>query len=83
MFNAYVIKSIRTTFLYKGHCENLQERLKQHNAGQTQSTRPHLPFEIIHFEEFPTRAEAIKREKYFKSAAGRRFLKSKMDDKAP
>ncbi|HEY5746195.1 MAG TPA: GIY-YIG nuclease family protein, partial [Chryseolinea sp.] len=76
MFYAYVIKSINSAFLYKGHCENLQERLKQHNAGGTQSTRSHLPFNIIYFEEFPTRAEAIKREKYFKSAAGRRFLKS-------
>jgi putative endonuclease len=83
MFYAYVIKSIHTTFLYKGHCENLQERLKQHNAGETQSTRPHVPFDIVYFEEFSTRAEAIKREKYFKTAAGRRFLKSKMGNTAP
>ncbi len=50
-------------------------RLKQHNGGMTQSIKNNAPFEIVYFEEFTTREEAIKREKYFKSAAGRRFLK--------
>ncbi len=33
------------------------------------------PWEIIHAEIFETRIEARKREKYFKSAAGRRWRK--------
>jgi len=33
---------------------------------------------IVYFEEFETREEAIKREKYFKTAAGRKFLKNKI-----
>jgi len=33
---------------------------------------------LIYKEEFATREEAIKREKYFKSAAGRRYLKNKL-----
>jgi len=37
-----------------------------------------VPFQIAYFEEFSTKEQAIKREKYFKSAAGRRFLKSKL-----
>ena len=78
MFYAYVIKSINSSFVYKGHCEDLDERLKQHNSGMTASLRPHLPFKIIYFEEFATRAEAINREKYFKTGGGRRFLKSKL-----
>ena len=77
MFYAYVIRSIDFKYFYKGHCENLQQRLKQHNAGMTESIRKYIPFEIAYFETFSTRTEAIKREKYFKSAAGRRFLKTK------
>jgi putative endonuclease len=77
MFYAYVIKSTSTGYLYKGHCQNLAERLKQHNSGMTESIRPYIPFDIVYFEEFETSNEAIAREKYFKSAAGRRFLKSK------
>ena len=75
MFFAYVIKSLDSDFLYKGHCKNLEERLKQHNSGMTRSLRPYLPFEIAYSETFETRDEAMRREKYFKSAAGRRFLK--------
>ena len=44
----------------------------------TTSTLPYIPFKVIYFEEFDTEQEAISREKYFKSAAGRRFLKKKL-----
>ena len=78
MFFAYVLKSVNHDFYYKGHCENLNERLIQHNSGMTESIRPCIPFTIVYMEEFLTREDAIKREKYFKSAAGRRFLKKKL-----
>ncbi|MDE3184900.1 MAG: GIY-YIG nuclease family protein [Bacteroidota bacterium] len=78
MFYAYVIKSVSFNYFYKGHCEDLKMGLKQHNSGMTASTKPYIPFEIVYFEEFAIREEAIKREKYFKSAAGRKFLKPKM-----
>jgi putative endonuclease len=78
MFFAYVLKSIEHDYFYKGHCQNLEIRLHQHNAGKTESIKPFIPFQIVYFEEFDTEMEAIKREKYFKSAAGRRFLKKKL-----
>jgi len=77
IFYAYVIRSLKDNSLYKGHCEDLELRLKQHNSGATQSIASKIPFELIYFEKFQTRELAIVREKYFKSAAGRRFLKSK------
>jgi len=78
MFYAYVLKSIDHDFFYKGHCQDLDKRLKQHNSGITVSIRPYIPFKIIYTEEFATEQEAIVREKYFKSSAGRRFLKKKI-----
>jgi len=78
MFFAYVIKSIHHDYIYKGHCENLEKRLQQHNAGYTESIKKWVPFKLAYYESFETREEAIKREKYFKSAAGRRFLKVKL-----
>ncbi len=78
MFYAYVLKSINHDYLYKGHCENLQKRLEQHNSGMTASIKPYLTFKIIYFEEFSTLGEAIEREKYFKSSAGRKYLKTKL-----
>jgi putative endonuclease len=44
----------------------------------TESIRFYIPFAMVYFETFETREEAIMREKYFKTAAGRRFLKSKL-----
>jgi putative endonuclease len=75
MFLAYVIQSAIDGSLYKGHCEDLQKRIQQHNSGQTQSIKSKIPYTLIYFEEFLSRTEAIKRESYFKSAAGRGFLK--------
>ena len=75
MFYAYVLKSINHDVFYKGHCQDLEKRLTQHNLGMTTSIKPYRPFKIIYKEEFKTEKEAVEREKYFKSAAGRRFLK--------
>jgi putative endonuclease len=77
MFYAYVAKSLSSDYFYKGHCEDLDVRLRQHNSGKTVSVRPYLPLKLVYFEKFDTREEAIHRERYFKSAAGRRFLKTK------
>ena len=78
MFYAYVLKSINHDFFYKGHCENPEARLLQHNSGMTESIRPYVPFELIYKESFTTREDAVAREKYFKTSAGRRFLKKVM-----
>ena len=54
-----------------------KKELKQYNSGATLSIKNKIPFKLIYSEEFVLRSEAVKREKYFKLAAGRRFLKSK------
>ena len=78
MYYAYVLKSINHDYYYKGHCQDLQKRLMQHNSGMTTSLRPYIPFEIVYSEVFDTEENAIAREKYFKSAAGRKYLKKKL-----
>ena len=79
MFYAYIIVSSKDGSFYKGHTENLEERLEQHNSGKTKSIKHLTPFEMAYYETFSTREEAIKREKYFKTAAGRRFIKFKLN----
>ena len=78
MFYAYVLKSINHDYYYKGHCQDLEKRLVQHNSGMTTSIKSYIPFEVIYYETFPSEAQAINREKYFKSSAGRRYLKNKI-----
>ena len=78
MFYAYVLKSIKHDYFYKGHCQDLDRRIAQHNSGMTKSIKSHIPFELVYCERFETEEEAIVREKYFKNAAGRKFLKIKL-----
>ena len=57
---------------------NLKRRLCQHKSGNTITTSKMSNPEVAYFEEFDNFNDARKRELYFKSAAGRRFLKNKL-----
>lgn len=74
----YVIWSEKFCRKYVGMTENIENRLKEHNSGKTSSTKAFISWEIIYKEEFITRVEAREREKYLKTAAGRKFLKEKL-----
>jgi len=74
MFYVYVLRSLRTGRRYVGFCEELQERLRRHNAGDTKSTRTGVPWVMVYSEPFKTRIEAIRRERYFKTGRGREEL---------
>lgn len=76
MFYVYVIKSLKDNTRYKGHCQNLHVRLKQHNQRKVKSTKGRLPWRLEYWETFDTHEEAIAREKYLKSGVGREWLNS-------
>ena len=78
MFFVYILYSNKFDRYYVGMTFNLEMRLKAHNSGNVRSTKAYLPWEVIHKEEFVTRIEARQREKYLKSAAGRRWRKNNM-----
>lgn len=77
MYTVYVLKDIEGKF-YKGLTNNLTRRLKEHKSGNTFTTSKMKDMSVVYTEEFTTFAEARTREKYFKTAAGRRFLKDKV-----
>ena len=75
MYKVYAIKSKGRNYIYVGITSNLEERIQRHNNGREKTTRAYRPFELIYSEDQPTREEARKREKYFKSGVGKEFLK--------
>ena len=77
MFFVYVLRSEMNGYFYVGMTENIQVRIRQHNAGQTKSTKAFRPWVLFFFEEFETRIEARKREVYLKSGTGKEYIKSK------
>ena len=49
--------------LYTGWTNNLERRIKAHSNGRgAKYTRARLPVELVYFEEFEDKIEAMKRE---------------------
>ncbi|MGE5806756.1 MAG: GIY-YIG nuclease family protein [Ignavibacteria bacterium] len=71
----YILKSKIQEITYVGYSDNIPRRLIEHNSGKSIFTRKYKPWDLIYKEEFLTEEEALKREKYFKTAAGRRLIK--------
>lgn len=61
--------------IYIGQTNNLEDRLLRHNSGTQKYTKGKGPFELIYFEQFQTRSEAMKREKALKSGKGREWIR--------
>jgi putative endonuclease len=73
-FIVYVLFSPSRQKSYVGQTENLEIRIRRHNAGLVRSTRPSRPWICIHSETYTTRAEALRRESHLKTPTGRREL---------
>ena len=74
MYYVYVLVSDKTGRRYTGSCEDVDERIRRHNAGHSKATRHGVPWRLIYSEAFPNRAEACLREKELKSGKGREQL---------
>ena len=58
----YILRCNDNT-LYTGWTNNLEKRIKDHNDGNgAKYTKPRRPVELVYFEEFETKEEAMKRE---------------------
>ncbi len=77
-FYTYVLKSLKDVKLYIGWTNNLKHRIKEHNKGLVDATKNRRPLRLEYFEACNSKEKAIKREKYFKTGFGRRFLKNRM-----
>ncbi len=62
VYYVYILRSVPRGTLYVGTTQDVDKRLRDHNAGRSKSTRPHRPFELVHVEQFPSLGEARRRE---------------------
>lgn len=61
---------------YTGYTKNLNSRIRLHKNGKgARYTKMHKPKELVHVEEFSSRAEAMKREKRIKKLSHQQKLK--------
>ena len=76
MHYVYVLQSEKDHQFYIGYSDNLKKRVREHNSGYVTSTKPRRTFELIFYEAYLNKHDAIRREKYFKTSKGKTTLKS-------
>jgi putative endonuclease len=62
MFYFYILYSASRDIYYKGVTEDVNQRLAQHNKGETQSTKSGCPWEIVFVQSFTEKRGVLKRE---------------------
>ncbi len=66
MHYVYLLKSDKTGEFYVGSTSDLRARFDQHNRAQSISTKHGIPWSLVYYEAFTTKALAIDREKKLK-----------------
>ena len=75
-FYVYAITSESDGVIYVGIATDCEARLKEHNTGKSKYTSGHKPWRLFYSELVGDSVEARAREKYFKTAAGKRRLRA-------
>ena len=77
-FYIYILKSEKDGNNYVGYTSNLRTRLEQHKKGYVKSTKNRQPMKLIYFEGCLNQQDATHREKYLKTAWGKRYIKNRL-----
>ena len=65
-YYTYMVRCSDNT-LYTGYTNDLDNRIEAHNEGRgAKYTRGRGPVELVYFEEYPTKEEAMSREWHIK-----------------
>ncbi|MFH0820095.1 MAG: GIY-YIG nuclease family protein [bacterium] len=78
MYYFYVLQFKNNKKLYKGITNNLRKRITDHRSGQSKFTSRNGDFNLIFYEAYLDKRDAIEAERYFKSGHGREVLRQKL-----
>jgi len=73
-YYVYILQSQKDNSFNIGYTTDLIKRLKQHNSGESQATKPFRPYKLIFYESFLDRIDAENREIYLKGGYGRQTI---------
>ena len=74
-YTVYILKSLKDNGYYYGMTSDIVTRMKSHNSGKVRSTKNRRSLEMLYSEQFESKTEALKREKFFKSIGGYNWLR--------
>ncbi|MEK7108363.1 MAG: GIY-YIG nuclease family protein [Patescibacteria group bacterium] len=62
MYFVYLLRSQKDGGYYIGQTDSIDRRLHQHLDGKVNSTGSRLPVELLYYEAYSSRTQAIQRE---------------------
>lgn len=77
-YYVYVIRSLVDGFFYVGFTTDVSQRLQQHNSGGVTATKNRRPLVLVYWEGCLNQKDATQREKYIKTAWGKRYIKNRI-----
>ena len=78
MFYVYVLQSLKDGGFYTGYSDDLKRRFAEHGNGDVISTKNRLPVKLVYYEASCNQQDALHREKYLKTAWGKRYVKTRL-----
>ncbi len=75
MYYVYVLHSDFDHGLYIGYSTDLRRRLGEHCLGLSIATKHRRPWRLIYYEAYVSPDDAMGRERFLKSGAGRTYLR--------
>ena len=79
-YYVYVLQSEGDHNFYVGHTGNIKKRLEEHNNGKVPATSNRGPLKLIYWEGCLNRQDAMEREKYLKTAWGKKYIKNRLQE---
>jgi len=75
-YYVYILKMFNRNQLYVGYTSDLKRRLNEHRSGTVHSTRSDKEKpELIFYEGYRSKKDAVRRERYFKSSKGKQVIR--------
>ncbi len=76
MYYVYILKGPKQ--LYIGSTNDLKRRFTEHQNNESLATRNRGPWVIVYYEASRSKTDVLIREKYLKTAWGRRYVKGRL-----
>jgi len=80
MYYVNVLLSQKDSKFYTGFTKDLRKRVSEHNSGKVPSTKRRIPLDLVYYEASRNKSDALHRERYLKTAYGKRYLKNRLSN---
>jgi putative endonuclease len=78
MYYVYILQNEKSGNFYTGFTGDLKRRFAEHRDGLNKSTANKGRLTLVYFESCLNKKDAIHREKYLKTARGKRYIKARL-----